>query len=314
VAAALLKVVLRGTALRSAGIVSALLVAAALISGCENAYENLSLGDWQRAGAAEPPRWPTSGEFMVTTLAAGEGRAAKAGDLVKAQVIVLSQPRNTDDPPRPRESKVVWVWLGREVWPSETPSIVDLETFGDLGSGRARKAFIGRQLNERFRIDLEAGAGGYDELPLQGIISVAHARLEGGALVNGRMLRARDWRSVLLARLGDGPASAEITILNICDAQLFRRTGFIVQKGWIPTIGNHGYDFNRQGTVGWTAVDAQCPTPDGHVRFEAGPFHHSTTISDRSQLAGWERTYIKLRPAEKFPNEWERTDSGDLQH
>jgi hypothetical protein len=28
----------------------------------------------------------------------------------------------------------------------------------------ARQAFIGRQLNERFRIELEAGAGGYDEL------------------------------------------------------------------------------------------------------------------------------------------------------
>jgi hypothetical protein len=303
------------TTLRNAPIATSLLVvAAALLGGCDNAYENLSLGEWQQAGVAEAPRWPMSGAFTVTTLAAGEGRAARAGDLVKAQIIVLSQPRNPAAARRPQESKTVWVWLGREVWPSETRSIEGLETFGELGSGRARKTFIGRQLNERFRMDLEAGAGGYDELPLQGIISVAHARLEGVARIDDRLVRARDWRSVLLARLGDGPASAEVTILNICDAQLFRRTAVIVQKGLIPTIGGHGFDFNRQGTVGWTAIDAQCPTPDGHIRFEAGPFHHSTTISDRSQLAGWQRTYIRLRPAEKFPNEWESWDAGELQH
>jgi hypothetical protein len=52
----------------------------------------------------------------------------------------------------------------------------------------------------------------------------------------------------------------------------------------------------------WTAIDAQCPAPVGRVRFQAGPLYHPTGKS--SGLVSWSSSYVRLRPPQKYPEEW----------
>jgi hypothetical protein len=66
-----------------------ILAAAAVLAGCGNAVEHLSLGEWQEVGLREPPL-ATSGSFLVTTTVPGEGTVVSAGDLVKARVVVTT--------------------------------------------------------------------------------------------------------------------------------------------------------------------------------------------------------------------------------
>jgi hypothetical protein len=112
---------------------------------------------------------------------------------------------------------------------------------------------------------------------------------------SGQHVRPPDWPYLELSSLGDARrASAEMEILNICDAKLFRRTATLIQKGMIVTFGDAKYAFNRKGTLGWSAIDAQCPGPEGHVRFQAEPFYHYQTTANSNALADWESSYIRL--------------------
>lgn len=264
------------------------------------------MGDWKEVGTAEAPEVTGIGEFQVTTLAPGEGRYAKAGDLVKAEVLVTT-PRwrwAGAASPRPGLPRTIWVWLGREA--GAQPTAAEMETFGYPGAPRPRRAFIGRQLHERFRMQLTPGAdSSYDPLPVNGVIGLRQSSLATVAFVDHHELQPREWPALNLREEGDGESSAEVTVLAICDARVLRRTAILRQKGLVPGGGDIQFDFNRKGTIGWTAIDAQCPAPDGHVRFEAGPFYHTPLGSDGTRLADWSATYVRKRPAERYPEEWE---------
>jgi hypothetical protein len=261
------------------------------------------MGKWQEVGVAEAPQLTGKGEFEITTLVPGDGRPAKAGDLVKAEVLVTTPRANGAARPQ-AVPRTIWIWLGSVKPPP--PDLVQKDTFGSLGTPRLRRAFIGRQLHERFRMQLTPGAdSSYDSLPVNGIIGTHWAMLSKIWSVDGRRLQPREWPSLSLRNLGDGESSAEVAVLAICDAKVFRRTAILRQKGAMPAWGEFHYDFNREGTIGWTAIDAQCPAPDGHVRFEAGPFYHSPLGSDGTRLADWGTTYLRKRPAKKHPEEWE---------
>jgi hypothetical protein len=278
-------------------------LAVTALGGCGNAFESLSMSDWRESGVAETPPLTGNGEFQVTTLVPGEGRTAKAGDLVKAEVLVTTA-RAGGAAPAQRTPRTIWVWLGREA--DAAPTSAEMETFGYAGAPRPRRAFIGRQLHERFRMQLTAGADpSYDSLPLNGIIGLRQAALATVAFVDEHELQPREWPALNLRADGDGESSAEVTVLAICDAKLLRRTATLRQKGFIMSSGDAQYDFNREGTIGWTAIDAECPAPDGHVRFEAGPFYHPPSLGDRSRLADWSATYVQKRPAKDHPEEWE---------
>jgi hypothetical protein len=132
------------------------------------------------------------------------------------------------------------------------------------------------------------------------------SRLAIGAWLKGRRVRAPEWPALALRSEYGGNPSAQIEILEICPAaKLYRRTATLTQVGVIVTTGDLKYAKNRKGTLGWTAIDAQCPAPDGQVRFQAGPFYYSDVMDDPQPLADWSGSYGHLRPPEKYPEEWQ---------
>jgi hypothetical protein len=76
-----------------------------------------------------------------------------------------------------------------------------------------------------------------------------------------------------------------------------------MQLGVILSSGDNRYGIWRQGTLGRTAVNAQCPAPDEHVRFQAGPFYDFDPHNPRL-LADWGASYLDSRPPDKHPEEW----------
>lgn len=76
-----------------------LLGAIGLLTGCGNAYQHLTMGEWREVGQAEAPMAPAKDAFVVTTtLDPGEGPPVQAGDLVKALVTVTKVSKGRGGP------------------------------------------------------------------------------------------------------------------------------------------------------------------------------------------------------------------------
>jgi hypothetical protein len=180
-----------------------------------------------------------------------------------------------------------------------------------LGGVQARATLIGRHLHEQFQIDLREGASPHNgTFPVRGLIDSELSRLRTTGLVHGVWVGPLEWPEVALSSISGGKPSARIEILAICpDAKLYRRTATLIQNGIVITTGDIHYPRHRQGTLGWSAIEAQCPAPDGHVRFQAGPFHYSDLHSP-TLLMDWSDSYVELRPADQHPEEWKSPISG----
>ena len=60
-----------------------------------------------------------------------------------------------------------------------------------------------------------------------------------------------------------------------------------------------------EGALGWSALEAECPEPDGRIRFQAGPFYDSESQNGNgARLVDWDGSYKALRPPDKHPEEW----------
>lgn len=115
----------------------------------------------------------------------------------------------------------------------------------------------------------------------------------------------REWPTLNLYSQTGGSPSAQVEILEICPAaKVYRRTATMTQVGIVLGISDRKYPIVRTGTLGWTAIDAHCPAPDGHVRFEAGPFYYVNGL-DPDLLTNWSLSYRELRPPAKHPQEWQ---------
>ena len=282
----------------------AVLAAVVALAGCGALNEHLSMGEWRELGEARPPVDALNGGFVVTTIVPGQGPVVGAGDLVKARVVVTTVDMAGETPLNP-SPQVIWVWTGRGPQVDDQDSVADLNTFGWLGGERPRGALIGRHLHEQFEMHLGAGARpDTGDLPLRGIIDFPASRLEARASIKGQLAIPLEWPAVALRGQGGGNPAARIEILAICPgARLYRRTATLRQFGPIFSTGDVKYANSRKGTLGWTALDAQCPAPDGHVRFEAGPFYYSR-LHDPELLAYWSQSYQRLRPPADYPQEW----------
>jgi hypothetical protein len=279
--------------------------ALAVLAGCGNVSEHLEMGEWREVSQAQPPIAREKGSFVVATTVPGEGPVVRPGDLIKARVAVTTVDLrgSTEGNPDPQ---VIWVWTGREPETDPQHEVADYHTFGSLGGKPPRAVFIGRHLHEQFEIHLEAGADpDTGDLPMRGILADPLSRLKMTTSIDGHLVGPLKWPALGLRGQGGGNPSAQIEILAICPAaKLYRRAATLTQDGAIFTAGDMKYDSHRSGTLGWTAIDAQCPAPDGHVHFQAGPFYYFDLFAP-GVLAGWSASYVRLRPPAQHPEEWQ---------
>lgn len=282
----------------------AVLATVAAVAGCGNASQHLSMGAWQEVGQAQSPIAGRQSSFEVTTLVPGDGPSVMPGDLVKAKLTVTTVygQGSTQHNPDPQ---VIWVWTGRTSQP-ETGQ--DVGTYGQLGGEQPRATLIARHLHEEFQIELREGASNAaGSFPVRGFIDSEQSRLRTSAPLHGTYVGPLKWPDVSLRSFGgmEKTLSARIEILEICPgAKLYRRNATLTQDGIVVTTGDIRYPRHRQGILGWSALEAQCPAPEGHVRFQAGPFHHFD-LSSPTLLMDWSDSYAELRPPDKHPEEWQ---------
>jgi hypothetical protein len=280
--------------------------AAAGLAACGNAYEHISVGEWQEVGQAQPPAPRETGAFIVTTNVEGDGPEVGAGDLVKAKVLVTTPYGYDVGYTITRDPKIIWVWTGRAPQVGEDQLLTDLYTFGYLGDERIRLTFIGRRPHEQFEIHLQPGAqSSTEEIPLRAIIDNPRSQLRVEGEIGGKFAVPLEWPGFYLSDPDKlmGSSSAQIEVLAVCKARLYRRTAILTQRGLVATSGDVKYGNSRKGTLGWTAIDAQCPAPDGHIRLQAGPFYYFDA-KDPWLLADWSSSYLRLRAPAEHPEEW----------
>jgi hypothetical protein len=246
-----------------------------------------------------------------------------AGDLVKVRIRTPVDPVHFD--PATEQQAIAWIWVGQEPW-HEQPMLNFRDSFryGYLGSPAVRRTLIGRQLDEHFTIErMDRAAPGEDQLPERGIgandrAAGAEARVMG-ATIRGQYFEPHTWPVITLEHAANQRTSAEIVILNICKAHLLRRQATLTQVGNVVRMFARPYARDRQGILGWTAIDAVCPAPAGQFRVIAGPFYYVDPTSNPQpqpaySLYDWQTSYLKLRPPEKNAEEWEpfRDEGGQL--
>jgi hypothetical protein len=244
------------------------------LAGCGNAYESVSVGDWQEAGTAQPPTRDVvelRGNLIVKELAAGRGNKVKAGDLVHIRISAKEGRFVPNDDSAQRQ--VIWLWVGRD--PELGASSYYLN-WGSPGSARLRKELVGRAVGDRLEARLEPTAEGLIALPVKGLE------------VRGSLLGANiePWPRFEF----DKKTSVEIEILDACAARMFKRTAAIRQFGFIVGMFGSASTTARQGELHWSALEAQCPHQ--LVRFEIGPLY-SPDARTVGRLA-LEREYLHL--------------------
>jgi hypothetical protein len=284
----------------------ALIAAALQLSGCGNFHQDLSVAKWYEAGSPVPPQDRFRGDFRVAQIEAGEGEPVKPGDLVKVRLQMTTGLHGPAETPE-FQPRIMWLWVGRELVRTDWKSQNEAElTFGSLGSARVRRTLIGQRLHAQFSIELEPGAeGSTNALPQYAIRtdSLGFETLKGAYRDSHQVMNPRRWPGIELGRYS-AVASARLEVLNICRARLLHRTAKMTQFGLILNYGEPGYAMHREGTLGWTAIEAQCPAPDGPVRFQAGPFYYAGDAGSH-RLADWSSSYIHLRSPLQYPEEWE---------
>jgi hypothetical protein len=275
------------------------LTAGLALAGCQNAVESLDVGEWREGGSKELPVSPNRGDPLVRDIAAGSGEPVRKGDLVKIRLIVTTPPSSSSDPSPPAEPVVVWVWTGRDSGNSWE--------WGHPGAESVRRALVGRRPAERFELAYGPDAEGVLLIPLKGLMEPqleAYQLTYRNYVYGDRYYHARRWPAVDLRAHGQGPPRVEVEIIAACKAKRLYRTGVMKQWGFMANTGDASFRSSRRGVLRWSALDATCPSSDGHVRMEAGPFYFPD-LRDTGGLWNWADTYVRRRPPPDHPLEWE---------
>jgi hypothetical protein len=256
------------------------LLALLALAGCGNAYESVSIGDWQEVGSAQIPTTdinPLSGEVVLKSLAAGRGAKIKPGDLVQ---IRISAKEYLQGWPGRSETQVIWLWVGREPpWTSYN----DYENWGRPGSARLRRALVGRTVGDVLEARLAPGAEGLIVLPLRGLSASGQDRKTGHDA----------WPEFSF----DAKTPVQIEIGKACAAKMYRKTVTIRQFGFdVPVFGHHSP--KRQGELHWSAVEARCPD-EQLVRLEVGPLYQPAR-DDWTRLMYYPHEYPNFREVDDY--------------
>ncbi len=269
------------------------------LAGCNNAYEQISVGRWKQVGA---------GTDLATAVAAGttqpgSGRTVGAGDLVRVRLHVTVPGKPAIESPDP-QADIVWLWIGSEP-PAAGGEGSQRAEFGSLGSQDLRNALVGRKLHEKFTLT----PGPHDATvwaPSRGFMVFMSQQ---PLLTDGTATVSPVWPAIDIdGRVAD--THVEMEILQICEAKLFRRTAYLQQWGVVFGWGDFKPPSVRAGTLGWSKLEARCPPPAGELTLQVGPLY-SGGKRNVDSLYEWRDSYRRLRPPGFFHEEWEAVSLPD---
>jgi hypothetical protein len=260
------------------------------LAGCDR--ESLEVYRWEQAGLDAAPVSNIRGEARIVQISEGTGPEIRAGDLVRIRVTVIVSGYLAHQ----SAPAIAWVWTGRE---PESRDDRMRSAWGDMGSPRFRKSLIGRRVGEHFMYELGDSDGGQDSIPLHGFeASNSYALTD----TNGRPTGMRKWPRVVVGeRLAARATGARVEVLAACEARLFRRIAVMRQRGTIINMFEMYYGSEREGTLRWSALEANCGPPLGKVRLEVGPLFYYRGREDYS-LFNWSDSYRRLRPDDRVLN------------
>lgn len=277
-----------------------LVLACACLGACGNASESIEVSSWQQVGTRQEPTTDMTG-MVTTSLAAGTGRAVAAGDLVKLRLVVARECKGPGEEFIGRSApEEIWLWTGREPSPQrpDQNEFQDRLRWGDLGSPRFRTTLIGRYVGEKLRIQ-RAKPVHFESIPLRGfsLFEIEHV---------ATLFQRRDETRWPWWEVASSTVWSEVEILAACEGSLHRRTATISQTGSVTSMfGQRHFSSERQDKIRWSALEGKCEAGEPAVRLEIGPmyFVHITQWQP-TNLYQWSASYRRLRPPDKFPEEY----------
>ena len=271
------------------------LLTLALLAGCDNYRENVTIDPWVSQTIVVPAAPHGNGDTAIstTTIAQGSGIAVAAGDLVHLRYVRTGTWDDKSEHVEP--ARDAWIWTGRE------PD-ADMDLWGNFGSPELRHALIGRAVGERFELRVPVK---YEEItsPLYGIAGPNSPR-HGSSEFFGQ------YDALQPVTLAGGefawnkPSRSEIEIVNTCPARFATRLGHMTQSGHVMNMSTTGYENERNGILRWGAIEAQCPAPDGKVRFMLGPIYWTEKPWVHGMLMAWQSTYTNKHPKSAYPEDY----------
>jgi hypothetical protein len=266
------------------------------LAGCDNFREKVTAEAWKSAAITEAPAPSFEGNeasIVTSVLTAGPGTQVMPGDLVHLRYTrtVL----NNDKSERTQGTEEVWVWTGREPDPG-------MEFWGKFGSPELRTTLIGRKVGEVFELRVSSK---YHEItaPKYGIAGPVsprqghnqflgqYAALEPKVLAGGEFA----WNQ---------PSWSAVEILNACPANFATRQGHMTQWGFVLNLFGSAWQTDRSGALRWAAIEANCPVPDGKVRFMLGPIYWTAEPVVSGMLMAWEPSYRSARSKWIYPEDY----------
>ncbi len=270
------------------GLSLCLLVAA--LAGCNNAYEQISVGRWRAMGAGPD----FASVLAAETTQPGNGRTIGVGDLVSARLHVTVPDKPAME--LPPQADIVWLWVGSDP-PAEG---AEGAAFGFLGSQELRTALVGRKLHEKFTLKTPGLQDATVSVPSRGFMVFMSQQ---PLLTDGTATVSPVWPAIDIDGRVAG-TQVEIEILQICEAKLFHRTAYLQQWGVVFGWGDFKPPSVRAGTLGWSKLEARCPPPAGDLTLQVGPLY-SGGQRNAGSLYEWRDSYRRLRPPGFFHEEWE---------
>jgi hypothetical protein len=271
------------------------LAASLLLAGCDNTFVKVTDSGWKPLdmNTRQLPRDP---KFPASTITEGEGAIVHTGDLVKLRI--ADGRINADKTPYLQTG---WYWTG------SLPE--DYNHYGATWPTPLGALLVRRHIGDRFELDPQDASAYVPRITLTGMPPPQPNR-KGFGQVTAFSGASSAWDNFTLRK-------ATYEILATCPVTLSVRKGEMTQWGYILNMFGSSYPIDRRGTLYWSAIDADCPAPDGKVRFMIGPIYVSATSGvdqgayRNETLYNFYDAYAAERPKAKYPDEYQYVVIGD---
>jgi hypothetical protein len=267
----------------------------ALLAGCDNTSVKVTDSGWKEL-AMNKTQLPIDPKYPTISIAEGDGARVKAGDLVKLRI---GDGRiNADKTPYLQEG---WYWTG------SLPE--DYNHYGATWPTPLGALLVRRHVGDKFELVPQDASTYRPRITLTGM-PPPQPNSKGFGHISAFSGPASAWDNFTLR-------TATYEILATCPVQLSVRKGEMTQWGFILNMFGSSYPIDRRGTLYWSAIDADCPAPDGKVRFMIGPIYVSATSGTGQEayrnetLYNFADAYLAERPKAKYPDEYQYVVIGD---